>query len=77
MKLNLSQAEAIMRLRGNADFSVFVGALESYGRECIHHAVYGTEDDSSVSRGMARSTSEVLRVLGDIENITIKMRSRG
>ncbi len=77
MKLNLSQAESIMRLRSNADFAAFVGAFETYGRECVHHAVYGPEVDSSVSRGMARSTSEVLRILGDIENITIKMRSKG
>ncbi len=76
MKLNEAQAEAVVRLRNNADFKVFIEAANIYRKECMEIVMYGQEGTTLTSRGMARAMTELTRAVGSADELLKKLRSR-
>ena len=76
MKLSEEQAEAIARLRGNSDFQKVMEALNTYRHELLEFVMFAPEASAMTYRGMARSTTEVLRALGSAPETLNKMRAR-
>ena len=77
MKLDLAQAEAVVRLQNNSDFKLFVEALTAYRQESIEFVMYAPPEGVETNRGIARGVTEVLRGLSGAENIINKTRPRG
>ena len=77
MKLDVSQAEAVVRLQNNSDFKQVIEALTAYRHESIEFVMYGPPEGVETSRGMARGITEVLRALGGAHTIVDKARGRG
>jgi hypothetical protein len=64
MKLDTAQAEAVVRLENNPDFLMLLEAMNAYRLELLERVMFGSEDLVLTNRGMARSQTEVLRILG-------------
>ena len=60
MKLDNRVLEAVLRLRGNDDWRVFINALGRYGEELNKQFVFSPKDELSKRQGRVQSVTAVL-----------------
>lgn len=64
MKLTPETAEAVTRLRTNADFQSFLRALSDHGESLVQQMIYASEDrQASLLQGKTQLATEILKAV--------------
>lgn len=73
-KADQKLAEAILHLRPNTDFQVFVNALADTGEQLVKQMIYAQEADQL--RTLQGRAQEVTEILGVIQTAPEKLKQR-
>jgi hypothetical protein len=66
MKLTAQLAQALVNLRSNSDFQLFVSALSDDGEQLVENLVMGPSDNElNVRRGQARQSTLILKAIAE------------